>query len=143
MAETHVVSALIEKRARVLGQMKAAQFEVMRLRVELVHIDSVIRMFKPSQDVDAIAPKTTFGKSPAALRKGAGSRGALSVLRETGEALTAEELAIAVLIRAGREPNPKSVSMMAKTIHSSFSRQRNPVVLFDRSSWPGKWSLRP
>ncbi len=31
--------------------------------------------------------------------------------------------------------------MLAKTIHRSFSRQRNPVVAYDPIAWPGKWEL--
>jgi len=42
----------------------------------------------------------------------------------------------------GREPSERAISMLAKTIHSSFKRQRNPVVTYDRAStWPGKWRL--
>jgi len=41
----------------------------------------------------------------------------------------------------GRETSDKAVDMLAKTIHSSFSRQRRPVVEYDRSTWPGKWRL--
>jgi hypothetical protein len=33
--------------------------------------------------------------------------------------------------------------MLAKTIHSSFSRQKHPVVTYDRTTWPGKWRLLP
>ena len=141
MPETHVMSALIEKRARKMGEIRANRFEAMKLRMELAQIDAVIRMFRPGYDVDAIKPKVTFEKSPAALPKGAGSRMALDVLRETGEALTAEELAIAVLIRAGKEPDERSVAMLQKAIHSTFSRHKKPVAEYDRSTWPGKWRL--
>ncbi len=112
----------------------------MRLRMELAQIDSVIRMFRPDMDVEVKAV-TTFGKSPAALPKGTGTRLALDILRETGQPHTAEELAIAVLIRAGKEPDPVSVAMMGKTIHSSFSRAKKPLAVYERGTWPGKWRL--
>jgi hypothetical protein len=52
------------------------------------------------------------------------------------------ELAYLVLDRLGKEPVEPALSMLAKTIHSSFSRQKNPVVTYDRSStWQGKWRL--
>jgi len=86
-----------------------------------------------------IAPKVTFGKNPANLKKGAGYRKALEILRDTHQAFTAMELAYLALERLGKEPIEPALSMLAKTIHSSFSRQRNPVVAYDRSSsWPGK-----
>lgn len=58
--------------------------------------------------------------------------------------LTAPELARLILERIGKEPSERAIAMLAETIHSSFSRQKNPVVTYDRAtSWPGKWSLLP
>jgi hypothetical protein len=93
---------------------------------------------------ESVAPKVTFGKNPTILPKGTGSRRALDILREMGEALTAPELARLILERMGREPSERAIAMLAKMIHSSFRRQRNPVVAYDRAStWPGKWRLLP
>ena len=99
-------------------------------------------MFKADFKPETIEPKTTFGKNPAVLPKGTGSRKALEILRVSGEALTAPELARRILIGMDRETTDKAVDMLAKTIHSSFKRQRQPVVAYDRAgSWPGKWRL--
>lgn len=106
MGDTYAISALLDKRARKLGEIRTNKFEAMRLRMELAQIDSVIRMFRPDQDVEAVKAVTTFGKSPAALPKGTGTRIALVVLRETAQPYTAEELATAVLIRSGKDPHP-------------------------------------
>jgi hypothetical protein len=100
-------------------------------------------MFKADFDPATIAPKVTLGKSPAMLPKGVGTRAALDVLRRTGEALSSEELAYRVLTLMNKDTDPKSVEMLQKTIHSSFSRQRRPVVRLDRNTWPGKWRLLP
>ena len=54
------------------------------------------------------------------------------------------ELACLALERLGKEATEPAITMLAKTIHSSFSRQKDPVVVYDRSAtWPGKWRLRP
>jgi hypothetical protein len=99
-------------------------------------------MFKTDYVPTSIAPKVTFDRSPAALPKGVGSRKALEILRETAEAFTAPELARLVLERIGKDPSELAISMLAKTIHSTFRRQKNPVVTYDRAaSWPGKWRL--
>lgn len=71
--------------------------------------------YKP-KDIEA---KPTLEKNPAGLPKGTGSRTALDVLRATGEALTAPELACRVLIRMNRETSDRAVDMLAKTIHSA------------------------
>jgi hypothetical protein len=59
--------------------------------ISLERIDLCIRMFKTDYDSGSIAPKGTFDKSPAVHPKGAGSRKALEILRETGEAFTAPD----------------------------------------------------
>jgi hypothetical protein len=142
--EKHVVSALIEKRARLAGELRATQIEVRQIKRALEGVDLCIRMFKGGFDPETIEPKVTFRKSPALLPKGAGSRRAMEILRETGGAFTAPELARLILERMGREPSEQAIAMLGKTIHSSFKRQKNPVVTYDRaSSWPGRWRLLP
>ena len=116
---------------------------VIRLKCDLAAIDCCIRMFKADFDPATIAPKVTLEKSPARLAKGIGTRTALEVLRTSGEALSSEELAYRVLVLLNKETDPKVVVMLQKTIHSSFSRQKRPVVRLDKSTWPGKWRLLP
>ena len=141
--EKHVVSGLIAKRARVAGELSDVQMRVIRLKSDLAAIDCCIRMFKADFDPKTIAPKVTRGKSPAGLAKGIGTRTALQILRTSGDALNSEELARRVLTLLNKDTDLKSVTMLQKTIHSSFSRQKRPVVTLDRSTWPGKWRLLP
>ncbi len=143
MVEKHVISALIERRARVAGELSKTQMHVIRLKCDLAAIDCCIRMFKADFDPATIAPKVTLGKSPARLPKGVGTRTALEVLRTSGEALSSEELAYRVLVLLEKDTELKAVTMLQKTIHSSFSRQKRPVVRLDKSTWPGKWRLLP
>ena len=81
MVEKHVISALVEPRARVAGELQKTQFQVIRLKCDLAAIDCCIRMFKADFDPATIAPKVTLAKSPARLAKGVGTRTALEVLR--------------------------------------------------------------
>jgi hypothetical protein len=144
MPEKHVVSALVERRARVAGDLKQAELCVEALKADIAAIDACILMFKADYKIESIPTKITTGKNPAVLPKGTGSRKALEILRRAGEPLTAPELARRILISMGRETTDRAVDMLAKTIHSSFARQRNPVVAYDRAStWPGKWRLLP
>lgn len=141
MAETHAISALVEKRARIAGAIATRRFQIMRLEVELAHIDAVIRMFKPDYDVEAILPKRSFGKNPAGVPKGAGGRYALTILREAGESLTAGEIAERVLKRLGKLVTHEARRMMANTITSSLSRRKDGAVTFDARTQPGRWRL--
>ena len=142
MADTHVISALVDKRARLDGEIKARRYQIMRLEAEMAHVDAVIRMFNPSYDISKIATKRSFGKNPAGTKKGAGSREALTVLREVGEPLTASEIARRVLEKQQKAATPEACKMLAATIHSTFSRRKDGAVIFDVSDYPGKWALR-
>lgn len=141
MTDTHVISALVDKRARLDGEIKARRYQIMRLEIELAHVDAVIRMFNPSYDISKIATKRSFGKNPAGTKKGAGSREALTVLREAGEPLTASEIARRVLEKQKKAATPDAVRMLAATIHGTFSRRKDGAVKLDASVYPGMWSL--
>ena len=142
MAEAHVLSALKEKRARLAGELKAAQLRVCALRVDLGAVDQCLAIFGSDITPDAIEPKVTNGKSPAGLPKGAGTRTALEILRETGEPMNTPELAASVLQRWGRPLEPRMLKMMVTAIQGNFARRRDGIVEFDRSTYPGKWRLR-
>ncbi len=142
MAETHVISALVEKRARLDGEIRNRRFQIMRLEAERAHIDAVIRMFRPGYDVEAILPKRSFTKNPAGVPHGSGGRYALSVLREAGMPLTANEIACRVLAKLGKPNTDEARSMLANTIVSTFSRRKDAAVFYDAATQPGRWSIR-
>lgn len=141
MADTHVISALVDKRARMDGEIKMRRYQITKLEMELAHIDAVIRMFQPSYDIAKIATKRTFGKNPAGTRKGDGSRMALTVLREACEALTSNEIAERVLLKLGKPNTTEGRAMLATTIHSTFSRRTDGAVTLDASCYPGRWTM--
>lgn len=141
MAESHVMTALVEKRARLFGEIKARRFQIIRLEMEVAHIDAVIQMFKPGYDVAAILPKRSFGKNPAGVPKGSGGRYALTILREVGKPLTATEIADKVLLRLGKPNTPEARKMLTTTIVSTLSRRKDGAVIYDASTHPGKWRL--
>ena len=141
MADTHVISALVDKRARIDGEIKMRRYQIARLEMELAHIDAVIRMFSPSYDIGTIATKRSFGKNPAGVPKGVGSRHALSVLREAGEPLTANDMAGRVLVKLAKVDTPEARQMLAATIVSTFSRRKDRAVEYDASTHPGRWTV--
>lgn len=141
MAETHVISALTDKRARIDGEIKARRYQIMRLELELAAIDTTIRMFRPSYDIDKIATKRSFGKNPAGVPKGAGSRHAMTVMREAGAPLTANEIAGRVLAKLDKPDTPEARKMLAATIVSTFTRRKDGAVIYDARTQPGRWSI--
>lgn len=141
MAEPHVLSALIEKRARLMGEVSSRRFQIMRIEADIKHVDAVIKMFRPGYDLEAILPKTTFRKNPAGTPRGSGSRHALTVLREAGEPLAGPEIALRVLAKLHKPVTDEALHMLAVTIHSTFTRRKDGTVLYDARTNPGKWRL--
>ncbi len=142
MAETHVLSALKEKRARLAGELKAAKLRVIALQTDLGSVDNCLRIFRSDVDPHEIAPKVTTGKNPAKLPKGAGTRMALTILRETGQALTTQELAACILQRYGKPLEALALKRLTSSIQGNFSRRPDKAVEFCRDTYPGKWRLK-
>lgn len=141
MTDTHVVSALKEKRARLAGDLQAAKLRVTALSVELGSVDNCLRIFRSDIDPTTIPAKVTNDKSPTGLPKGAGTRTALEILREIGEPMSTPELAACILERFGKPMTAKALDMLVKSIQGNFSRRTDGIVEFDRSTYPGKWRL--
>jgi hypothetical protein len=63
MAETHVVSALLAKRAEISGYIHELEKKIGRLRPSLLHIDASLLLFSPGTDPDAILPKRPYRRT--------------------------------------------------------------------------------
>ena len=63
---------------------------------------------------------------------------ALTILRETGQALTTQELAACILQRYGRPLEALSLKRLTSTIQANFCRRPDKIVGFDRSTYPGE-----
>jgi len=57
MAQPHVVTALIQKRAELAGQIDALQDQLRQAMIDVDHVDCTLRMFDPDVDLDEIRPK--------------------------------------------------------------------------------------
>ena len=96
----------MERRARLAGELRSKQPEVLHLKRALASVDLCIGMFKADYRPELVIPKVTIGKNPDGLPKGAGYRKALEILRETGQAFTAMDLACLSLERLGKIGRP-------------------------------------
>lgn len=57
MAEPHVVSALVAKRAALAGKIATAERRIDQFRAGLIHLDATLRLFDPDAVPEAIPPK--------------------------------------------------------------------------------------
>lgn len=57
MAESHVVSGLLAKRAELGGMVEHHRKEIDKIETFLTHIDATIRVFAPEIDLRTMKPK--------------------------------------------------------------------------------------
>lgn len=122
MADTHVVSALRDKRAQLAGQIDALQDQLREAMIAVDHVDSTLRLFVPDIDLDEIKPKPLPPRHHAF--KGQVTRAILAMLRKEG-AMDAK--AITLRLMAERELNMTDkvlVKAMQKRISAALRNLR-------------------
>jgi hypothetical protein len=104
MAESHVVTALISKRAELAGLIEHHQKEMGRLADDLAHLDATLKLFSPEIDLRTIRAKAHRMRSRF-FRPGECQRLVLDIFREAqGAALSSRQIGEALTARRGLEP---------------------------------------
>jgi len=103
MAESHVVSALVNKRAEIAGMITRTEQQLGQFRADLVHLDATIRLFAPEIEPKTI-PAKRIRQSDLWFEQGELSRRVLDALRRAGEPIRAPDLVRAVMIDNGLDP---------------------------------------
>jgi hypothetical protein len=101
MAETHVLSGLMTKRAELAGRVEFVQTELRQLIIDLDNLDATIRLFDPEIDLVAIKPKPLPARNTAF--RGEVARIVLSTLRKADKPLPLHEITMHVMV--GRSLN--------------------------------------
>ena len=98
MSETHVVSALVAKRAELAGRIEHYQAQIRLTSIDLDHLDATLCLFSPDYDLLGIRPKGIRTANPW-FAKGETSRLALDVLRTASQPLSTCDIAEALITR--------------------------------------------
>ena len=77
MAEPHVITGLVRKRAELAGDIENTHEHLRKMIHELEHLDATLLLFDPSFEVEAIKPKAfrppkdwaNINRSPFACRR--------------------------------------------------------------------------
>lgn len=97
MSQTHVISALIAKRAELSGKLVDLDRQKAALRAQLVHVDHTLAIFgygDPPRDIPPVRPKTyLFKRRELAIF--------VRELARDGAKLTNREAALALIARKG------------------------------------------
>jgi hypothetical protein len=106
MAESHVVSALVNKRAEIAGMIARTEQQLGQFRADLVHLDAALRLFAPGLEPKTI-PAKKIRQADLWFAQGELSRRVLDALRRAGEPIRAPDLVRAVMIDKGLDPGDR------------------------------------
>jgi hypothetical protein len=103
MAESHVVSALVAKRAEIAGVIARTERQLGQFRADLVHLDATLRLFASGLEPKTI-PAKKIRQADLWFEQGELPRRVLDALRRAGEPIRASDLVRAVMIDKGLDP---------------------------------------
>ena len=105
MAQSHVISALVEKRGEISGRITDMEDRMVQIRVDLAHIDATLQLFEPGINLSEIK-----NKRPAARWSDVFANGEISrrireaVLRSGGEVVSADDIVRQTMTDKGLDP---------------------------------------
>lgn len=100
MAESHVVSGLVAKRAEISGVIARYQQELAKMQADVQHLDASIKLFDPDYDLRTIRA-TAFRQRNQYFGRGEGHRLMLEALRELGGQGNAVQISKIIVARKG------------------------------------------
>ena len=116
MAETHVVSALKEKRIKLATEIEGIQAQLRQRVIDLDHCEATLRLFDPEADIGALGPR----KVPQVLSDIHGDTGRviLDTLRNATTPLPTYKVCEAVMKARGLDTDDKGLCrlMMKRTV---------------------------
>jgi hypothetical protein len=129
VAIPYALSALIDKRSELSGEIAGLEEKLGQLRSDLVHLDAAIRLFDPTFRPHAIAPKRQRERA-GWFSEGDLPRIVLDILRVAAEALTVHEIAIGIMERRGYDPRDRETLIIVEKRVNGVLRPR--PGLFER-----------
>ncbi len=102
------INALVRKRAEIAGQIRELEHHTDQLRAEMIHVDSVLRLFAPEIETEKIPARRRMPRRSEYFARGELTRICLDALRhaaETGEGwLTGEDITVSTMQDKGLNP---------------------------------------
>lgn len=129
MAETHVVSGLVEKRSELAGLVAHHQQQINRLSGDMKHLDATLKLFAPEMDLRTLRPKE-HRKRNSYFKHGECQRLVLDAFREAqGAALSSRQIGERLVQRKGLPNTPEMVEQMQKNAHAAATRLEDAGTL--------------
>jgi len=142
MAEQHspAIYALMKLHAELGGRIMDNRREAVKLRADMRHVEAVMHLLEPGFNARTIVPRRRNTINPW-FKRGTIMRAALAAMRETGEPMSAEEIAVALLRSKGIvEPTKDQRRRMYSAVESSLRNHEGKTVAGDEGR-PRRWWL--
>lgn len=136
------LSALVDKRATLAGDIRELEERLEQLRSEVLHVDAVIRLMDPAYQLDAIVPKVRRQRRQW-FGNGELVRSILETLRKAAQPLTTREIGLAVMERKGFDTNDgATLRLIEKRVDATLRRRPGMVERVVYGPRSVGWSVR-
>jgi hypothetical protein len=142
MAESHVVSGLIAKRADMAGMIGHHKKEMERLMGALGHLDATIKLFAPEFDLRTVRAKEHRQRNRY-FRSGECHRLVLEIFRDAPGPLSSRQIAEQIIERKQMEPSTTLIEQMQKNAIAVVHRleKAKTIVLTGKDGLGLTWML--
>ncbi len=128
MAESHVVTGLVGKRAQLAGRIAARRRELEHLEADVGHLDGAIKLFAPHYKLENIRAKPP-GRRNRFFHQGECQRLVLEIFRDASAPLCAGRLAEALAHRKGLEESAEVIEHLRKSALGAVKRLAGKSVI--------------
>ena len=128
MAESHVVTGLVAKRAELAGRIAACRRELAHLEADVGNLDGAIKLFAPDYKLEGLRAKPA-GRRNRLFIQGECQRLILEIFREAPAPLSAGRLAEALARRKGLEASPAVSEALRKSALGAVKRLAGKGVI--------------
>ncbi len=128
MEDASILRALTEKYAELLGELRQSEDKAERLKVDIHHVEHVIRIYSANWNGDGVKPRRPSYPSRY-LKVGQGVTTALDVLREATGPMTCREVVFAVMDRLAIPRDPKAVKSLESSIRFCLEKRKDSGIV--------------
>ena len=140
MDKSHVLAALFRKYCHLMGELKRYPDRADEIRQSMVHMEAVIRLFRPDADLSKLRP-IRARKDTRWQKVGFGIRNVLDILKQADRPLSTREIVLEVMKRAGLPTDDKkAVAAVCCSIHMSILRREGQGIVRIEGK-PMRWAV--
>ena len=119
MAESHIVTALVTKRAELSGELGKLDERRTAIKAHTANLDAVLRLFRYTGDPTKIKPRR---KRNWIFRRGELARMVHDIERQATKPLHRDDIAAEVLTRKGWAHNPDLLETVSEKVKDARKR---------------------